>query len=106
MNIEDFLKESILQTLFEARNDCFSHQITNANKTKKYRNNMEKRLKSVLNYVDGEHYKSIEKEIDEILWDLQGYVEYWDSTFYKFGLVDGMNLEKEIKKELEKKLNG
>lgn len=34
------------------------------------------------------------------------YETFWNDLFYKFGIVDGMNLKREIKEELEKKLNG
>ena len=70
------------------------------------RDNIENRLKSLLTFVSGEHHEYVEKEIEEILWQMQGYSEYWTDLFYKFGIVDGMNLDKEIKKELEEKLNG
>lgn len=106
MEIEKFFKESILQNLFNARNDAFSHKFIKSNKTKKIRDDLEKRLKALLVYVNEKHCKYVEKEMEEILWDMQGYVEYWDSTYYKFGVLDGFNLEKELKKELEEKLNG
>lgn len=106
MEIEKFLKESILQNLFNARNDEFADKLTNSSRTKQIRDKLEKQLKSLLIYVNSTDYEYVKKEMEEVLWYMQGYVEYWDSTYYKLGVVDGFNLDKEIKKELEKKLNG
>lgn len=107
MNIEKFFNESMLDTLFENRYERFSHEVLKTSKeNKNMRDNIENRLKSLLNFVNAEHYKYLENEIDEILWQIAGYSEHWDKLFYKFGLIDGINLDKELKKELEDKLNG
>ena len=45
------------------------------------RDNIENRLKSLLNFVSAEHYKYLENEIDEILWQIAGYSEHWDKLF-------------------------
>ncbi len=105
MNYDKFFKESILENLFDARNEEFSSIFTNSDKTKNMRDNIEKKLKALLLYVNGTDYKYVQKEMDDILWKMQGYAEYWNSAFYKFGLIDGMKIDKE-KKELEEKLYG
>ncbi len=107
MVVEKFFKESILQTLFDARKEDFEYHIQKTSiENKEKRDSIEKRLKEILNYVNGEHYDYIQNEMEEILWEMMDYATFWNDLFYKFGIVDGMNLKREIKEELEKKLNG
>lgn len=68
--------------------------------------NLENRLKSLLGYINNEHYNYAESEIDGILSDMQVCIEYWNSAFYKLGVIDGMNLKKELQKKLEENIYG
>lgn len=104
MQIEKLFNESILQKLFENRHEEFSRKFTNLTETKKQYENIEKRLKSLLLYINANHYNFVETEITEILTDMQVCIEYWNSGFYKIGVVDGMNLKQELQKRLEKSI--
>ena len=103
--MEEYLKVPILTELFNSRNEDISYHIMK--KSKRYKNNrdeIEKEIKSLLNYVSAEHYNALKDEVDSILWKIAQFVEFWDETFYKIGIIDGMKLDKEIKGELEKML--
>lgn len=110
MKIEEFFKESILQKLFDAKNEEFEHYISKTPEDKEKRNKIEKNLKALLTYVDGEHYEYVKKEMDEILWQMMEYAGWWNELYYKLGIIDGVKLDKEIKEEIkeemEKMLNG
>lgn len=103
MIIEEFFKESILQTLFNARKEKFEYYVQSTSKKDiEQKAEIENRLKALLNYIDGTHYEHAQKEMDEILWKMIEYTTFWNELFYKYGVVDGMNLKEEIKEELEK----
>lgn len=105
--MEEFLKSSLLDKIYEDRNEEFTHfVISNSKDYKKEKNKLEKRLTSLLNYIPGEHYEYVKNEIDEILYDFVGFTEFWNKPFYMLGIVDGLKLEKELKDEVEKVLNG
>lgn len=106
MQIEKIFSESILQKLFENRHEEFSHKFTTLTDTKKIYDNLENRLKSLLGYINNEHYNYAELEIDGILSDMQVCIEYWNSSFYKLGVIDGMKLKKELQKKLEENIYG
>lgn len=95
MQIEKIFSESILQKLFENRHEEFSHKFTTLTDTKKMYDNLENRLKSLLGYINNEHYNYAEL-----------CIEYWNSGFYKLGVIDGMNLKKELQKKLEENIYG
>ena len=105
MKYNKFFEESILDNLFDARNEEFSRIFTNSNKTKSIRDKIEKRLNALLLYINSSDYNYVQKEMEEILWEMQGYAEYWNIAFYKFGIIDGIKLNKE-KKDLEEELYG
>ena len=106
MQIEKLFNESILQKLFENRHEDFSQKFTDFIETKKKYENVENRLESLLQYISADHYNYVKTEINEILTDMQICIEYCNSGFYKIGIVDGMNLKKEIKKMLEENFYG
>ena len=72
----------------------------------KLREETETRLKSILNYVPAEHYKAVEKDIDDFLFDnFLGMAEFWNRNYYKLGFIDGMNVKKEMSEIMEVELN-
>ena len=106
--MEKLFNNSVLEKLFEDRNEELSHTIIK--NSDDYRNSlkeMENKLKELLNYVPGELYNQIEREIDDFLYDHVLYLSnFWDSRFYKIGFIDGMNVKKDIENELEEITNG
>ena len=106
--MEKILNNSLLEKLYVDRNEEISHKIIkNSDDYKTSLKNMENKLKEILNYVPGELYTQIEGEIEDFLYENVMYIaEFWNSKFYKIGFVDGMNLKKDVEKELEDLNNG
>ncbi len=106
--MEELFNNSVLETLYENRNEELSHYIIkNNNEYKEKEIAMEKKLKELLNYVSGEHYEALEKEIEDFLFDHVAYIsEFWCSKYYKIGFSDGLNVKNELAKEVEEIRNG
>lgn len=103
--MEEYLKAPILKDLYNSRNEEISHFIIKKSKEyNNYRNDIESEIKGLLNYVSSDHYKELESQIEDTLWKIIQFVEYWDETFYRVGIIDGMKLDKELKQEMEKML--
>jgi len=106
MDINQFLKEPLIEKIYNDRSESFYYYfLKNSKNTKKKRNNIENKLRQLLNFVENEHYKYVNNEIDDILWEIQGYAEHLNKAHYKLGLINGMNLDKETKQELEEIFN-
>ena len=106
-DMEGFLNCSILDEIFETRQEEFSHKVIETSEDyMKLIEETETRLKSILNYVPAEHYKAVEKDIDDFLFDnFLGMAEFWNRNYYKLGFIDGMNVKKEISEIMEVELN-
>ena len=106
--MEELLNNSVLEELYEDRNEQLSHYIiTNKSEYKERKKAMEDKLRELLNYVQGEHYKHLEDEIEGFLFEhVLTLSEFWCSKYYKVGFADGLSVKKEIQKELEGLSNG
>lgn len=106
--MEEFFKCSILNELFEARNDEFSRKIWR--NSKEYQDllaDTESKLKGMLNFVEGAHYEFLEKEIETFLFENVAQLsEFWNLNYYKLGFIDGLKAKKEIKEQMEEFSNG
>ena len=103
-DLEKFLDYSLLDELFKTRQEKFAYNvIRKSEEYKKFQNETEDKLMSILNYISGEHYKKVEEEINDILYyNFLGLSEFWNKNYYKLGFFDGLN----AKKELEEVNNG
>ena len=101
--MDELLNNSVLEELYNERNEEFSHYIIRNNEEyKKQEQAMENKLKELLNYVPGELYKKLEEEIEDfLLGHILSLSEFWCSKYYKVGFADGLNVKKEIQEELE-----
>lgn len=100
--MENQINDSIIDTLYEEHNQKFTHHIIKT--SKEYRSKrceIEERLNKILKFVPKEHYDKCKKEIDDTLWIIVGFSEFWNKPMYKLGLIDGFKLGDEIKKEVE-----
>ncbi len=108
MKMKGLLENSILEKLYNSRNEELSYKVIK--KSKEYQNlirSMENRVKQVLNYVPGEHYEAVEKDIDDFLFDhVLNLAEFWNARFYKIGFSDGLKVKKEVEQSLEGLNNG
>lgn len=106
--MEELFENSVLEELYNKRNEEVSHHcIRNSKEYKELEGAMENKLRELLNYVPGEHYKHLEGEIEEFLFEhILGLSEYWCSRYYKVGFADGLNVKKEIEEKLEELKNG
>ena len=106
--MDEFFKCSILNELFETRKEEFTRKIWR--KSKEYQQlleDTESKLKGMLNYVEGAHYKFLEKEIETLLFEnVLELAEFWEINFYKLGFIDGLHAGKEIKELMEEFSNG
>ena len=65
------------------------------------------KLKELLNYVPGDMYRKLEEEIEDFLFEhVLQLSEFWCSKYYKVGFADGLNVKKDIEKNLEDIANG
>lgn len=106
--MEEFFKCSILNELFEARNDEFSRNIwRNSKEYQDLLEETESKLKGMLNFVEGSHYEFVEKEMETFLFDnVLKLAEFWDLNYYKLGFIDGLKAKKEIQEQMEEFSNG
>lgn len=106
--MEELLNNSVLEELYEDRNEHVSHYIIkNNSEYEKKEKAMENKLRELLNYVPGELYKQLEDEIEDFLFEhVLSLSEFWCSKYYKVGFADGLSVKKEIQKELEDLSNG
>lgn len=106
--MEELLNNSVLEELYESRNEQLSHYIiTNKSEYKERKKAMEDKLKELLNFVPGEHYKYLEDEIEKFIFEnVLNLSEFWCSKYYKVGFADGLSVKKEIQKEMEGLSNG
>ena len=106
--MERLLNCSLLEKLYEDRNEDLSHIIIKkCPEYKKSLKEMEDKLKELLNYIPGELYKELEDEIEDFLFEhVLSLSEFWCSKYYKVGFADGLSVKKEIQKELEDLSNG
>lgn len=106
--MERLLNCSLLEKLYEDRNEDLSHKIIK--KSPEYKQALkesEDKLKELLNYVPGELYKQLEGEIEDFLYEhVMLLSNFWNSNFYKIGFIDGMNVKKDIEKGLEELNDG
>lgn len=101
--MEEILNSSVLDEMFEDRSEKLSRYLIkdNAEYVEKEKE-MSDKLKELLKYVPGEHYKALENEIEEFLFDHVMYMsEFWCEKYYKIGFADGLNVKKELQEELE-----
>jgi hypothetical protein len=107
-DIDKFFKCSILDELCDARRDEFSHKIIKY--SKEYQNlkdDTERKIKELLDYVPGELYKELEQKIDDALFNnIMEMTEFWNVNFYKLGFMDGLNVKKELQEQMEEYNNG
>lgn len=106
--MEKLLSNSVLQEMYESRNEDLSHYfIRNSEEYRKKQKAMEDKLKEILNYVPGDMYRKLEDEIEEFLFEhVSAMSEFWTSKYYKIGFADGLNVKKDIEKNLEDIANG
>ena len=106
--MEELLNNSVLEELYEDRNEHVSHYIIKNNSEYEEKEQvMETKLKELLNYVPGELFKQLEDEIEDFLFEhVLSLSEFWCSKYYKVGFADGLSVKKEIQKELEDLSNG
>ncbi len=101
-------ENSLLEKLFNSRSEELSHKIIkNSKEYQKLIKSMENRIKQILNYVPGEHYEAVEKDIDDFLFDhVLNIAEFWNNRYYKIGFSDGLRVKKEVEQSLEELTNG
>ena len=101
--MEKLLENSVLDELYQHRNEEVSHHfIKNSKEYKEHEKAMENRLMELLNYVPGEQYYQLKDDIEEFLFEhILCLSEFWCSKYYKVGFADGLNVKKELQKELE-----
>lgn len=106
--MERLFKNSILEKLFNSRSEELSHKIIkNSKEYQELIKCMENRIKQILNYVSGEHYEAVEKDIDDFLFDyVLNIAAFWNNRYYKIGFSDGLRVKKEVEQSLEELTNG
>ena len=106
--MDELLNNSILEEKYNQRSEEVSHHfIRISEEYQKKQSEMENKLKQLLNYVPGELYHKLEDDIDEFLFEhILGLSEFWCSIYYKIGFADGLNVKKDIEKNLEELTNG
>lgn len=100
--MEKLFKIPMLKIMYQARAEELEKYINNSNDNKNKLNDMEQKIKAILNYIPGEHYNAIESEMDNILMEIQEYANYWNEHFYRCAVVDTVRANEEIKQEMEK----
>ena len=106
--MERLLNCSLLEKLYEDRNEDLSHIIIKkCPEYKKSRKEIEEKLNEILNYVPGELYKELQDEILDFMFVHISFLSnFWNSRYYKIGFIDGMNVKKDVERELEELSNG
>ena len=106
--MKKLLSNSVLQEMYESRNEDLSHYfIRHSEEYHKKEKAMEDKLKELLNYVPGDMYRKLEEEIEDFLFEhVLQLSEFWCSKYYKVGFADGLNVKKDIEKNLEDIANG
>lgn len=101
--MDELFNNSVLNEMYEDRSEKISNYLIKGNTEYEEKEKaMEDKLRELLNYVPGEHYKALEDEIEEFLFDHVMYMsEFWCEKYYKIGFADGLNVKKEIQTELE-----
>ena len=100
-------ENSLLEKLFNSRSELSHKIIKNSKEYQKLIKSMENRIKQILNYVPGEHYEAVEKDIDDFLFDhVLNIAEFWNNRYYKIGFSDGLRVKKEVEQSLEELTNG
>ncbi len=105
--MEKLFKNSVLEKLFNSRSEELSYKIIkNSKEYQELNKRMENRIKQILNYVPGEHYEAVEKDIDDFLFDhVLKLAEFWNARYYKIGFSDGLRVKKEVEQSLEELAN-
>ena len=99
---------SLLEKIYEDRNEDLSRIIIKQSpEYKQSLKEMEDKLNEILNYVPGELYKEIQDEMLDFMFDHISFLSnFWNSRYYKIGFIDGMNVKKDVERELEELSNG
>ena len=100
--MEKLFKIPMLKIMYQTRAEELEKYINNSNDNKNKLNNLEQKIKAILNYIPGEHYNFIESEMDNILMEIQEYANYWNEHFYRCAVVYTVRTNEEIKQEMEK----
>lgn len=101
--MEELFNNTVLDKLFEERNEKMSYAVIKNSQDYLLRERaLQSKLSQLLEYVPKEKYTSMEREIEDFIFDHIGYMsEYWCSKYYKVGFADGLNVKKEVQTELE-----
>lgn len=99
--MKKLFKLPMLTRMYQARAEEFEKYMNDSPKNKIKLDSIEQKLKSILNFVSGEHYNFIESEMDNLLIEIQEYANFWNEHSYKLGVVDANRLNEEIKQEME-----
>ena len=101
--MEVIFENSVLDELYQHRNEEVSHHfIKNSKEYKEHEKAMESRLMELLHYVPRKQYYHLKDDIEEFLFEhILCLSEFWCSKYYKVGFADGLNVKKELQKELE-----
>lgn len=100
--MEDFFEEPILKVLFQSRNQEFEHHILKkSKKNKEMVENIESKIRFFLSFIPKDIYQDMSNEIDEIMYQIVSYANFWNELFYKLGVTDGLKLDNETKNKLE-----
>ena len=101
--MDDLFENSVLEELYQHRNEEVSHHfIKNSKEYKEHEEAMENKLMELLNYVPGELYNQLKEDIEDFLFEyILSLSEFWCSKYYKVGFADGLNVKKELQVELE-----
>lgn len=94
--MSELFKDSILKLLFEERQEELSSEILKKSDEKnELIDNIEEKLKDLLKYISDENCEYAKGEIEKIMWQIMLYANFWNESFYKFGITDGINLKRE-----------
>lgn len=103
--MDELLEESMLKSLFEERNGRIAKTIFSDDKKQKaLKKEIEENLEAVLSVIPDKYKDDVKKEKESIIWKMLQYADNMNEDFYKFGVVDGITLGKEIA-EIRKKSN-
>ena len=101
--MEELFNDSVLEELYEKRNEEVSHYCIRHNKEyDEHRLKLEKELFKLLDYVPEEKRFKVQEEIEDFIFAyVMDLSEFWCSKYYKVGFADGLNVKKETQSELE-----
>lgn len=101
--MEELFNDSVLQELYEQRNEEISHYVIRHNKEfDEHRLKLENELFKLLEYVPKEKRFKVQEEIEDFIFaHISEMSEFWCSKYYKVGFADGLNVKKEIQSVLE-----